>query len=228
MRTLLLALAIAISSEAANAKSDTTASLPIYQKPITTGITLGVFTGIGINGKIALTEKINVRIGASLFPASLTREAKIEDVSISAKAKSTFTKIQALGEYRPFSFSSFRLVAGIAYYATAKVDIDAKPTSGQNYGKIELTPEHIGTLHGNANWKGIAPYIGIGLFNSIPSRKFNVNADLGTFYLSRPTITLHGTNLLKGNEANEDQLNENMKGYRWLPQLQLNFNYRIQ
>ena len=61
----------------------------------------------------------------------------------------------------------------------------------------------------------------------MPKKRFNLNFDLGTFYLPSPKVTVVGTKLLKNNEDLGVRLTEDLKTYRWMPMLQLNFTYLI-
>ncbi len=77
------------------------------------------------------------------------------------------------------------------------------------------------------SWKGVAPYVGLGFLNAFPKSRFNVNLDLGTYYVGAPKSTVVGTQLLAENYRLEPQLDENMKDYKWLPVMQINFNFKI-
>ncbi len=78
-----------------------------------------------------------------------------------------------------------------------------------------------------SSWQGVAPYLGLGFFRTFPRLFFNVNLDLGTYYLSAPTTTIVAIGALQPNEANNDQLQQNISNYRWLPVLQLNINFKL-
>lgn len=80
---------------------------------------------------------------------------------------------------------------------------------------------------GTANWSGIAPYIGFSVGSPVPKKRFGVTFDVGTYYMSRPEVVVDATNLLEPNKLNQKPLYENLKGYRWLPQVQLNFTYKL-
>ena len=87
--------------------------------------------------------------------------------------------------------------------------------------------EEVGDLAIDISWKGVAPYLGIGLLKPFATEKFNVNLDLGTYYLNEPKSKITGTKLLADNYQLEPQLDKNMSTYRFLPVLQVNFNINI-
>ncbi len=101
------------------------------------------------------------------------------------------------------------------------------PTDDYSINNRTITADQLGVVNAGINWRGFAPYAGISLFNPFPANRFNVNIDLGSYYLSRPGTSFNGTNMLADNQAGAIQFNENMKGYRWMPVMQLNFNFKI-
>jgi hypothetical protein len=199
---------------------------PVFQRPMTVSLHLGS-QGIGASVKLGVLPKVNMRVGFSLIPLNYSRGEEVSTYEADVKLKGNFSNAHVFGEYRPFAKSSFRLVAGVGYFFSGQTTVDIQPEGTFYYGEIPVTGEQIGKVKGTVDWKGIAPYLGIGIFNSMPKRKFNINIDLGTYYLAKPKTSIEGTNMLVENKSNEEQLNENLKGYRWLPVLQFNLNYRL-
>src|SRR5690606_24153234 len=101
------------------------------------------------------------------------------------------------------------------------------PKNTQHFDDIVITPDEIGTLDFKVETGKIAPYIGLGLGKGIPGKKFNVNLDLGTYYISAPKVTAIGTKLLSDNQSNAEIIQNNIKDYRFIPVLQLNFNFKL-
>ena len=77
------------------------------------------------------------------------------------------------------------------------------------------------------NWMKEYEYFCSESNKNIPNKKFNVNFDLGTYYLTKPKTDITGSGLLKGNSSQSGQLQSNLKDYRWLPVVQLNFNFKL-
>ena len=84
-------------------------------------------------------------------------------------------------------------------------------------GLVEIACERANHIH----------HFGFGFGKGIPKKKFNVNIDLGAYYLQSPTVTAIGTKLLTNNQANADIIQNNMKDYRFMPVAQLNFNFKF-
>lgn len=184
----------------------------------------------GIGGEFAygVDKKVALRLGINVIPVSVNDAFDIGDFNSTSKVSAKFTNIHLLADYTPFkSAPAFRLVGGAAYFVRARGSMHIQPSDNYTYGDIVLNEEQVGYLDMDIDWKGIAPYAGIGLFRVIPKHRFNVNLDLGTYYLKQPDVKIVGTGILKGNNTQEAQLKENVKDYRWLPVIQLNFSYKL-
>src|SRR5690606_32248874 len=114
--------------------------------------------------------------------------------------------VHLLADYAPFKTDLFRVVGGLGYLFQAGGGMQFFPKGTYKYGDISLTGEEVGQLDIDLSWEGVAPYLGLGLFKSIPKRRFNINLDLGTYFMKSPESTVVGTNLLSKNQAMEAQL----------------------
>ncbi|SFH34880.1 hypothetical protein [Pedobacter insulae] len=181
--------------------------------------------GIGVNFRYVLTPKIGLRFGGSYAQASANDLLKIDGFKTTNKASGKFNTVQALAEFMPLK--GIRLVGGVAYLASAEASIYLTPKDTQKFEDMTFTPAEIGSLDVTADWGTIAPYFGFGFGKGIPKKRFNVNFDLGAYYLSAPSVTIVGTKRLSENDPNEAIIQENMKGYRFMPVAQLNFNFKF-
>lgn len=184
-------------------------------------------SGLGLNFKLNFKEHSSVRLGLSMIPFKYSTVVDL-GMSLNAETEANYTNFHLLYEYQPIkSVKGIRLVGGLAYFSSANVTAKLTPESAVSTSLVTLTKEEIGDLDIRIDSKGIAPYIGIGLGKTLPKNRFNVNFDLGSYFLSSPTVTSVGTKLLANNESIGTTLTENLKDYRWLPVLQINFNYLI-
>ena len=181
--------------------------------------------GIGLNFRYVLNNTIGFRAGGSYAQLGVDDKIKFDGFNSKNRLEGKFNTIHALVELMPQKF--FRVVAGAAYLANAQAGLHFEPKDAQKFEDITLTPEEIGGLDFNMDWGTIAPYFGVGLGKGIPKGKFNVNVDLGAYYLSSPKVTAVGTKLLSNNEPNAVIIQNNMKDYRFMPVAQLNFNFRF-
>jgi hypothetical protein len=196
-------------------------------------MTLGVYAGsqgFGLEFRRKVATNWNVRFGGGYLPWNAGINEKISEVSVHSDYKTSFTNIHALAEYQlPFwKKIDFRLVGGLAYFVSANVKGTVTPKGDYYYGDIQLNDENMGEIKVDAEWTVLAPYLGVGLFRIVPTKKLNVNLDLGTYYfVSAPRVNMETSGYLAGNQSNSDQLADNLKSYRWLPVLQLTLNYKL-
>lgn len=205
-------------------------ALPLpFENTLNVSATLGIATGVGLEVKAGILPRLNARLGFSIMSAGYSKNnIKVDDILIALKAKGTFTKVQLLAEYTPKPLTRFSIVGGVAYYFGSKITATVTPVDDYNFSQMTVSKEELGQVTGVGNWSGIAPYLGFSVGTPIPKKKrYNVTMDVGTFYLSRPEVTVDATELLKPNTLNQKPLYQNLKGYRWLPQLQLNFTYKL-
>jgi hypothetical protein len=184
--------------------------------------------GVGGDLRYGAASQLSVRLGASFIPVTANNALSLPGFQSTNAINVNFYNIHLLADIVPFSGArGIRFVVGGAYLYKADGGLSVIPTGSYTYGSQTVTGTDIGTLNMNVSWKGIAPYAGLGLFRSFPSHVFNFNLDLGTYYLSQPQTHIVGTGLLSDNYQLEPQFNANLKEYRWLPVIQLNFNFRL-
>jgi hypothetical protein len=184
--------------------------------------------GFGLDLKYGISPKFAARIGASSsLSVGVNNVIKLEGLNADNNLTTHFTNVHLIGDFKPFRTNKFRISTGVAYLFEASGNLLFTPTGTYHFDGMELTGEEVGNLIIDLSWKGVAPYLGIGLFKAFPKNIFNVNLDLGTYYLNAPKSKITGTNLLADNYKLEPQLNKNMSSYRFLPILQVNFNMNI-
>jgi hypothetical protein len=182
--------------------------------------------GIGTELKYNFYKKLSARLGASIIPVEVNNVIRLDDFETEDKFAAKFTNIHLLFDY-PIAGQGVRFVAGGAYFIKAKGSIDRTAKASTGFGEITYTPEQLGTLTSNIDWKGFAPYAGFAFFRAFPKNRFNITLDMGTYYLTKPTTNFTSTGMLTVEEKGQQQFQSNMEGYRWLPVLQLSFNYKF-
>jgi len=183
--------------------------------------------GLGADLKYGLLPDLSGRIGFGIIPLTINNLFSFSSFATADQLSAKFSNVHLLADYSPFKSGRFRLVGGAAYLVKGNAQVIITPSGTYQFGSSTITQEQIGSLNARVTWKGVAPYLGIALFNSFPDRFFNINLDLGTYYLSRPGTSFTGTKMLSDNSSQAPQFNQNMQGYRWLPVIQLNFNFRL-
>ena len=190
--------------------------------------------GIGLEFQHPLPYNLNVRAGASIIPNFKTSgvySLSGYNTQVSGSTAS-FWNAHLLLDVQPFSkkenfLHKLIVTAGAGYFPEAKATALVMLNDNYQYGDISFTPEEVGKLTTVSNWSGVAPYLGVGINNLVASNRFHMNLNLGTYYMTAPEVNITGTNMLEGNSQNSAKMTENMENYRWLPVLQLNFNYNL-
>jgi hypothetical protein len=227
---LLLVLPLLVSAQQ-KTKSKASATQKqediVYNNPLSLQLQAGT-QGIGADLRYGLFRRLSLRAGASFIPVSKDNLITLPGFKSDNTASINFYNAHLLADFVPFKgMRGFRLVGGAAYLYKASGALSVTPVGNYTYGSTTYTAVDIGSLNVDVSWKGIAPYAGIGLFKSFPNHLFNFNLDIGTYYITQPSTHVVGTDVLDKNYQLEPQFNDNLKGYRWLPVIQLNFNFRL-
>lgn len=187
--------------------------------------------GLGLDYRYGISETLTARLGASFLPVSMDNAFHTSSGGVTSTndVAAKFNNAHLFADYTPFEGAPWlRFVAGAGYLFKATGIVNMNPYGTYRYGSIVLNNDQIGNININVSWKGFAPYVGFGFLRGVPTENFNINLDLGAYYLASPSSTVTGAGLLSSNGAQQAaQITQNMKSYRILPVLQLNFNFRI-
>ncbi len=226
MKKTLFALLCVIGAIGARAQD-----MNIYMDHITNqrSVNLNFGTqGVGAEYVFGTSYHLAFRAGVNFIPLTMNNAIPVSGLKSDSKLTVSFSNVHFLADYTPFSsFPFLRLVGGAAYFVQAKGGFEIQPTGDYKYGDLTLTQDQIGKVNMNADWSGIAPYAGLGLVKVFPKHRFNVNLDLGSYYLNKPKTSIVGTGMLDGNSSQNPQFQQNVSGYRFLPVVQLNFNFKL-
>jgi hypothetical protein len=195
-------------------------------RPVSVQVLVGS-QGIGADVKYGILPKLSGRAGFGIIPVTVNGVFGFSSITTENQLSARFSNVHLLADYSPFNSGRFRIVGGAAYLVKGNANVLITPTGNYQFGNSTVNSSQVGVLQASVDWKGVAPYLGVSLFRAFPSKFFNTNIDIGTYYLSSPGTSLTGTKMLADNSSEEPQFNKNMQGYRWLPVIQLNFNFRI-
>jgi len=194
----------------------------------------GGTNGFGAGVRYQVLEKLAVRLNGTFFSYKMNDPLKGRNINLAALGdykddikyvQGSVSQVGLLGEYSILPI--LRVVAGGAVLNNTEVDGYLKPSKGIDVGNLSITPEQIGDLKAQVSYNGFAPYIGLGLGRSTPSKRFGVNVDLGSYYMSPAKVNIDATKMLAPNKQQESTLENNLSSFRWMPTIQLNLNYRI-
>lgn len=224
MKKTIKLILLLLVAQASTAFAQVTDSIKIKNKQMSVQVLAGS-QGFGANFRYVLNKNIAFRVGGSYGQAGINDKINIGAFKSKNRFSGKIGTVHALVELMPEKF--FRVIAGGAYLSNAQVAIYFEPKDTYSFEGITLTPDEIGSLEFQMNWGTVAPYLGLGIGRGIPKKKFNVNVDLGAYYLSGPKVTAIGTKLLTNNDSNAAIIQNNMKSYRFIPVAQLNFNFKF-
>jgi len=200
--------------------------------PSSLGLSAGS-SGLGLEYSTPLANSFNLRVGFGYIPKfTITQNTVIGQYDVENKIETELFQMHFFGDWfmpvmKP---AGFHLTIGVSGFAAAKGNVTTRPTGEIYYGEIPVNddPERMGTVVSTLNRRGMAVYAGIGWQNIVNTRHFGLSLDLGTYYsISTPEVQMTTSGYLVGNEVNRNQLRENLQNYRWLPTLQLGFNYKF-
>jgi len=201
-----------------------------WQQHRSVALLLGT-AGIGAQGNITLSKSWGIRAGFQIMPAfTISQDDKIGRTDVEHKYKINLANIHVLADYYlPFAQKiGLRVTGGLAGFVSAKANVVSVPIGEYYYGDIPINDERMGEVKTKVNRSGVAAYLGAGFLNLVNTKHFGLSADIGSYYLlPAADVEMTASGYLSGNERNQEQLKENLKGYRWLPVIQLGFHYKF-
>lgn len=193
----------------------------------------GGSSGVGAHYYQPLGQKFGLRAGVSFMPFSTNIKGTYSGKSTHSVVKATSNNASLLLGYTPFAgkggfFNSFGLELGGAYFFKLDGNFETRLTDPYKYGDILVDPELVGTIKTDVKWKKtVNPYAGIAWSNIPLDSKFSAHLNIGCYYLSKPSVTMHATGLLEENVGNKAQIENNIKDYRYLPRVEFGISYRL-
>ena len=189
-------------------------------------------TGIGIEGRSPITEKLYGRFGVNYFHYN----HKVGDSKLDYKGKLTLLSVPFMLDYHPVETSGFRLSLGVGYNGN-KVTATATPNKSITLYGNTYTPQDLGKVTSKLTLGSkIAPILSIGYDSSfISDSSFSFNAELGAMYSGNPKIKVSATGLAANQTHQISDLNRDankelkkVKNYlRFFPVVTIGFKYNL-
>jgi hypothetical protein len=224
--TLLSALLVAMFSMSA-AQAQTPG-------PAQAGISAEIgSTGVGAHLTYNLMDHMNVRVGANGANYSYSGSTSDADYNVRLKLNT----LDALLDYYPGQ-SAFRVTGGLVYNNN-KIDVNAKSNSSGSYtfNGNTYTAASAGTINGAADFRKIAPYLGIGYGNALGDSGFSFTSDLGVMFQgsANTTITNSGctapaavcTQLASDLSTENAKLADKLNSMKLYPVARIGISYRF-
>ena len=148
------------------------------------GVQLGT-AGAGAELQYKISNYATARVGWSYLDFSADRT--IDGIRYDGDIE--FKSYAFLADYHPFA-NGFHLTGGV-YWSPREVRLDAAPTGPVEIGDLVFTPEQVGRLEGRADWREVAPYIGLGYKNTFTKEgRIGFQASIGVAAIGSPDVAL--------------------------------------
>lgn len=232
MKQLLL-LSFSLLSAAMISAQNGNGAASAREQRFSTGIHIGT-QGFGVHVGYQLHHRWLAGLAASYAPYGYTATRTLGKNAYDVKMKEQLGNVQALIGWRPFAgehagrfLHKLYINGGAAVFYKQEANATATPKNDYQYGDILIKKEDLGKVNAAVRWKKVAPYAGLALRGLSLGGNVIFNADLGTYYLSKPEVHITADNLLSENTSQEAAVQKNLDNYRWLPVLQAGVAYKF-
>lgn len=195
------------------------------------GVKVGTL-GPGLEVTLEATNQVNVRFGVNYFKFGSDIEVDNNDYDLDIKLNS-FT---ALADWYIID-SQFRFTGG-AFINNNSLSGLALPSNTYEIGNTIYTNAEVGVLRAEADFKAIAPYIGVGWGNPLTDDSdWSFMFDVGVVFAGKPRIDITSTGGILSNNpllqadiarAEQDFRDEDdIKYLKYYPVVSVGLNYRF-
>jgi hypothetical protein len=186
------------------------------------GIQFGTL-GAGAHFVYALNDRVHFRLSGAYIPLNYKNSFEeeknvITDNELQVKLSTVGLKCDLMPSK---NLEGFRFSIGL-FYNASKYQIHRIYT--YNDGSVK---EDLGTLTIKAIYPKVNPYLGMVFGKYKPTRKVNVFLEMGVLYIGKPTIDFTGSGRVEPTAVQGPIVQENLKGYNWMPNINLHLNYKI-
>ncbi len=145
---------------------------------------------LGFGGELMVNflPTINGRFGATYFPLGVSGD--IGDVNYDFDLRVLTFPLTM--DWYPFH-GAFHISGGLIFNQT-DMDLTTGSNASLTLNGHTYSAAEVGTVHGDATFNRIAPYVGIGWGNAFgKERRWGILTDLGVAFLGRPHVSLSAT-----------------------------------
>lgn len=121
-----------------------------------------------------------------------------------------------------------RAVAGLTVHPGNRINGTFVLRDSVQFNEVRIAPEEMGQIDASLHYRRlVSPYLGIGLGRVVPWQRLSLALDAGVYFRGKPRTQLDATGLLKTNENNRAQLQNNLQNKRIWPALNLRLGLRF-
>jgi hypothetical protein len=233
---MFMAGSVLFAQDAPKASNSTSSADGILESKHSIALNLGL-QGAGLEYAYAFNQQFALRGGFMTLPISITNfNYDFDGTQTAINANVNFTHLSVKADYYPFASSSFKIIGGFGYFLNNEADATillteaiyfGDDTDGDGKGDFVFEPDDIGQINIGLDWTSFNPFIGLGFGRAVPNKSVGFGMDFGMFYMGAPDVTINATNMLEDTEEEEAELEENLKDYAWLPQMNFRLTFRL-
>lgn len=196
---------------------------------------IGIHAGItGVGGhlawKLPAKARLVLRVGGTYLAYKKSMQLDLGDSSIvELRPDFVIGLVQTSIKWHPFRRGAFFVTGGAGYTWRPDIRLQLTAKTLLDLGGIRMKAEEFGTIQLGVKWSPIVGYAGFGFGRSIPRRRFGFGVEMGCYYLGSPKVEMEFEGFLETTTLAEQTplIEKNMRGYRFLPNLQLVFTYSL-
>lgn len=191
-------------------------------------VILDLGTTPGLELAYKLKPKLTARLGFHYFVYQINNSLEIGGEKLKLAGDLGMGVPSASVAFTPRAEGFFKLVGGLAYIANGKLTTIFGPEGSYEFQGNTFTSAEIGEVHFSMDYsQTVAPFLGLGIGRDIPQKRIGVGAELGSYYLSAPKISLTGTERLVGMSEEQAKIEENTKDWRFWPVLNVRVAFKL-
>jgi hypothetical protein len=186
---------------------------------------------LGLGGEVTTDLIPQVNLRGSLQWLDLAFDAEFESVDYDVDLD-VFNPLLVV-DWHVFN-DAFRISGGVLCNGP-DIGLDARPNEPVEIGGTEYTPEQVGTLRGEAEYRDFSPYVGIGWGNALsPDHRWGLSIDLGVVFIGPADVELSATGPIASDPTfqarlaeEENDIEDELKDYGFYPVLCLSLFFRF-
>ncbi len=191
-------------------------------------VILDLGTTPGLELAYKLKPKWTARLGFHYFAYRMNNSLELGGEKLKLEGDLGMGVPSATLAFTPQADGFFKLIGGIAYIANGKLSTDFGPEGSYEFQGNTFTAAEIGEVQFSMDYsRTVAPFLGLGIGRDIPQKRIGVGAELGSYYLSAPKISLTGTERLVGMSEEQAKIEENTKDWRFWPVLNVRVAFKL-
>lgn len=236
LMTLWIGLTLLVLSPIQGQSQEVSAGSNSNSKDKASGTTSTHLLGIGLHGGLIgvgadlgyqINPMLGVRAKYSALPVDailgaggyeMPQELNFSGANLLVDVTAKLDHADLIVDFHPFR-NAFRLSAGLGIFSGNQIKVTANFLDSTKFGEITFTPDDIGSLGLNWVLNTVNPYVGLGFGRAAPKNRIGCGLDLGAYYIGPPKPEILATGMVKRTSEQSATLQENLKGFQWLPVL---------